>query len=319
MTIDHEVRILTQDDYPLWDILVLKSPQGTIFHSSKWIKTCAELSSTKEILYGFFRNDNLEGGCSVYSYKKYRRFSIAVSNASMTPYGGYILMPYESSKVRENEKISNTIISEINKELIKKFHYIKIVNSPGISDIRPFVWNRWKPSIYYAYFFDLNDHIEENLSKNVRRTIRKGQKLDITIKKENDPDLYYTLYCKTYEKQHLTPPVSKKFLFKMINFIISNNLGEMWIARTPTGEPAAAEIVIWDNKFAHRWSAASDAHFKDTGAVSLLLFEIFQDLFQRGFREINLMAGNTPYLTEFISSFNPRLVPYYGVEKFLIF
>lgn len=28
------------------------------------------------------------------------------------------------------------------------------------------------------------------------------------------------------------------------------------------------------------------------------------------------MSANTPHLTKFISSFNPRLVPYYGVEKF---
>ncbi len=27
------------------------------------------------------------------------------------------------------------------------------------------------------------------------------------------------------------------------------------------------------------------------------------------------MAGNTPHLSMFISSFNPELVPYYGVEK----
>lgn len=32
--------------------------------------------------------------------------------------------------------------------------------------------------------------------------------------------------------------------------------------------------------------------------------------------KINLMAGNTPHLTKFISSFNPNLLPYYSVENF---
>lgn len=39
------------------------------------------------------------------------------------------------------------------------------------------------------------------------------------------------------------------------------------------------------------------------------------DLKSRDFKEINLMAANTPHLTKFISSFNPVLVPYYKVEK----
>jgi len=35
----------------------------------------------------------------------------------------------------------------------------------------------------------------------------------------------------------------------------------------------------------------------------------------RGFKEINLMAANTPHLAKFISSFNPELVAYYSVDK----
>ena len=87
------------------------------------------------------------------------------------------------------------------------------------------------------------------------------------------------------------------------------------IAETPSGEVASAEIVIWDNKRAYRWSAASHTYFKDTGETSLLLYEIFQDLKKKGFKEINLMAANTQQLAKFIASFNPKLISYYGVEK----
>lgn len=315
MATNDEVRILTHDEYPLWDALTMKSPQGTIFHSSKWISTCAELSLKKECLYGFFKNNDLVAGCAIYSDKKYLLLPTAISTAPLTPYGGYIFSPIENTKVRENEQFRNMIISRINTELTKEFDYINIVHSPSFSDIRPFAWDGWNSSIQYTYYFNLENNIEGSISKKVRNTIRKSQKFGIILKKESDPDLYYHLMIKTYEKQHLAQPVSKNFLIKMIDMIISNNLGEMWIARTPNGEPAAAEIVIWDAYRAHRWSAASDAQFKDTGATSHLLFEIFQDLQKRGFHEINLMAGNTPQLTKFISSFNPRLVPYYCVEK----
>ncbi len=294
----------------------MKSPQGTIFQTTKWITKSAELSLKKEILYGFFKNDNLIAGCSVYAEKKYSFLKTAVSTVPMTPYGGYIFTPFESTKIRENEHIKNNVISAINNEMIKKFDYIKIINTEGIFDIRPFIYDRWRTSIHYTYFFNLDGNIEEKASKKVRNTIRKSLKNGINVKKETDSNLYYRLYCKTFERQNLIPPVSERFFSQMIELIISNNLGEMWIARTPTEEPAAGEIIIWDNKRAHRWSAVSDPVYKDSGATSQLLFEIFSDLQKRGIHEINLMAGNTPQLTKFVSSFNPRLIPYYAIEKF---
>jgi len=311
---EYEVRILSRDEYPLWDELVIKSPQGTIFHLSKWIIKCAELISKNEIIYGFFKNGALVAGCSIYSGKILSFLSLATSTAPMTPYGGYVFAPFESSKVRENELQYKKVISAINSEIERRYEYINIVNSPEIRDIRPFSWNGWKTNIYYTYSFKLDNKVEDNVSRNVRRTVNKAKKLGITVKKECDPYLYYHLNCKTYEKQHLKSPVSKKFLINMIDFIISTNIGEMWIARTPDGDPVAAEIIIWDNKCAHRWSAASDPQFNDTGAISFLLIEIFKDLQKRGFNKINLMAGNTLHLTKFISSFNPDLVPYYGLK-----
>ena len=314
MVVDHDVRILTPDDYPLWDELATESPQGTIFHSSTWLRTYASLISKKEILYGYFKDENLAGGCSVFSDKKNHMLSAAESTGRMTPYGGYILSRSESSKVRENERTCATIIRTINNEMVKRFDTISIINSPGFSDIRPFIWNNWNASVFYAYFFNVEGIIEEKISKKVWWAVRKAQKSGISVKRENEPDLYYQLFQKTFEKHHMPPPVSKNFLNQMIEMILANNMGEMWIARTPTGQPAAAEIVIWDNKCAHRWSAASDPQFKDMGATSLLLFEIFQDLQKKNFTKINLMAANTPSLTKYISSFNPELTPYYGIE-----
>jgi hypothetical protein len=312
---DNQVRKLTQDEYPLWDAIVEKSPQGTIFHSSAWIRKCSELLLKKGILYGFFKNKNLVGGCSIYSNQRLPFLSIATSTEIMIPYGGYIFSPAGSSKVHKNESSRNKIITGINNELIKTFDYINIRNSPAFIDIRPFIWNGWQSSVHYTYFLNLEGDFAGKISRKIHQTIRKSQKLGITFKKETDLDLCYLLIVKTYEKQHLVPPVSKNFIKQIIDLIISKNIGEMWVARTSTGEPAAAEIIMWDNKRAHRWIAASDAKFKNTGATSLLMFEIFQDLQTRGFREINLMCANEPYLAEFVSKFQPRLIPYYSVER----
>jgi len=310
---DSNVRILTKTEYPLWDELITKSPQGTIFHTSSWITKNAELSKKKERIYGYFINENLVAGCPIYSAKKYHFLNTGISNLPMTPYGGFVLSSPQNS-IRKLEQTQNMIISELTTELIKDFNYIKIINSPNFFDIRQFIWTGWKSSIYYAYFLSLNENFEKKFSRNIIRFIQKAKKLGIRVEKEYNPDLYYELYKKTYDRKSLESPFSKNMLIEMMDMIISKNIGEMWIAKTPNGEMAAADLVIWDTHFAHRWSAVSDAQFNETGAVSLLLNEVFQDLKYRGFHEINLFSANTPHLTNFITAFNPTLKPYYGIE-----
>lgn len=308
-------RIITYDEYPQWDELVRKSPQGTIFHTSKWMSTCSELSSKRGIIFGYFKKDQLLGGCLVYFHKRYNYLSIATSNAQLTPYGGFVLAPLEHLKVREKESIQFEIISAINKEMIQMFDTITLVNSPELSDIRPFTSQGWSEQVKYLYMKSLKQDILFNVSSQVRKNIRKAQNFGITVKKEYNPDLFWVLTKKTYEKQNMPTPFQKEYLFGLMTMLIHNNLGEMWIAWTADGEPASADFIIWDQKQAHRWMAASDEQFKETSATSLLIFKIFEDLQKRDFHNVNMMSGNLSNLSAFSSSFSPELIPYYKVEK----
>jgi hypothetical protein len=310
-----EVRELKKDEYKIWDELVEKSPHGTIFHNSSWLTIHNELLNKKLKIYGCFENEELVSGCSLYVYKS-RFFKTASSTIEMTPYGGVVLAQLPSSKVREQEQTYRDIIKSLCIVFDNEhFDHIQITNSPDFMDIRPFTWNGWDSWIHYAYYFNLGNEIEKSVSKKARNTVRKAIKNNIAIEKLSNPSVFYKLFSITFERQNLKSPVTEKFFENMIDMLESKNVGEMWIAETPSGEVASAEIVIWDNKRAYRWTAASHTDFKETGATSLLLYEIFQDLKKKGFKEINLMAANTPQLAKFISSFNPKLVPYYSVEK----
>ena len=311
-----EVRELKKEEYKMWDELVERSPHGTIFHKSFWLTTSSEMLNKKLKIYGCFEKDILVGGCSLYTYKIKRFFKMASSTIEMTPYGGVILAPSTSTKVREQEQTYRDIIKPLCNAFDKEhFDHIQITNSPDFIDIRPFTWNGWDGRILYAYYLNLDTDIEKSISRDVGRSIRKAIKNDITIKRSNKPLIFYKLFSMTFERQNLKPPVTEKFFENMIDMLESKNVGKMWIAETPSGEEASAEIVIWDNKRAYGWSAATHTELRKTGAYSLLLFNVFKDMQNRGFKEINLMAANTPQLAEFIASFNPKLVSYYSVEK----
>lgn len=153
------------------------------------------------------------------------------------------------------------------------------------------------------------------MPKNMKTITRKANENGIQIKKKVDIQRFYELINQTYERQQLIPPAQLDFFEKIMDFLHKSHQGEMWIAEMPTGEVAAADIIIWDNKRAHRWAATTDPDLKSHNATSLLLHNIFQDLKSRDFKEINLMSGNTPKLTKFITGFNPELVPYYIVTS----
>jgi hypothetical protein len=306
-------RVLNEDELREWDSLLTSSPQSTVFHKSIWLTTCGKLSNKKVLIMGEFEDDSLIGGCPLF-IKNFPAFKVAYGSEKMTPYGGFILRHSESTKVREREKTSFSAFASMSDGISNiKFDHITIINSPALQDIRPFIERGWNPILYYTYILSLKGDIERDISKNVRRTMRKAQKENITIKKYYDKNIYWDLNMETYKRQGTIPPFSKEYLHGLLEMIMQNNLGEMWIAETDTGEPASAEVLVWDENMAYRWSAASDTKFLDTGAVSLLMFSVFLDLKERNFGMINLLGGNVPKISKFISSFNPSLVPYFGI------
>jgi lipid II:glycine glycyltransferase (peptidoglycan interpeptide bridge formation enzyme) len=147
--------------------------------------------------------------------------------------------------------------------------------------------------------------------QNIRKAIREG----IIIKRYYDLSMYYELFSMTFERRNLKTPVSSSFFYKIFEFLKATDSGDMLIAETPSGEVACAEILTWDNKRAYDWSSASHTELRNSGASSLLQYEACNYLKKRGFKEFNVMRANTPSFVQFITGFNPMLMPYYGVEK----
>lgn len=310
---DIEIREIESSEYKLWDSLVEKSPQGTVFHTSDWLTVCSNSLNEKLKIYAFFENEKLIGGCPIFFHKLKHIFSIASSSCSMTPYCGLLWEKNPTDHVRKQEKTQNDCILYFCEILKKqKIDFISLSNSPDFIDIRPFIWNSWHGSIRYTYYLDLNNM---KLSTDARRNIKKAIQNEIIIEQSNDIESYYNLFKETFSRQGLNPPASKDFINDIFNMLHSSSKGEMWIAKTKEGELVAAEIFVFDRKMPHRWTAATSTKLRNTGAYILLLNTVFNNFKERGYNEVNLMAANTPQLSEFITGFNPNLVPYYKVEK----
>jgi len=308
-----EVRELGVNEFASWDELVHKSPHGTIFHSSFWLTACSRALGKTLKIYGCFRNGRLIAGCSLFVLGSRR----ADSTIRMTPYGGYVMAPLETGSVRRQEDANAIIVGCLTQTLLEQgFLSLSMSNPPGYIDVRPFLWTGWDVKVYYTYYFDLEGELEERVSKEVRWAARKAVKNNIKVSMLEKPDVskYDALFSMTFARKALTQPAPSGFLQEMFRAVAYEGAGEMWVAETPNGDLASAEVILRDSRRAYRWSAASHTDYRDTGATSLLLCEILKDLQKRKFKEIDLMAANTPVLAKFVASFNPQLVPFYRVE-----
>lgn len=233
----------------------------------------------------------------------------------LTPYGGVITSRMDGAKQRKKDlHIQKITVSILEHVAQKRFDHVSLVNSPGLMDIRAFKHGGWEPEVYYTYILPLDRDVFEPASKDVRQNIRKAQKLGIYSIEKFEPDILWDLTVRTFAKQGKTPFTSRAHFVDLLKMIHQKGIGEMRIANAPSGEAVAADVTVWDTKMAHSWSAAASPEYLSTGAASLLCYDLFNSLKERNHKRINMMSGNIPQLSTFVSSFNPQLVPYYGAR-----
>ena len=310
-----EVIEIEGKDLDKWDKLVDSSVQGTIFQKTDWLFSFRDNSNARLKIYGCFHQGDLVGGCAVFVRNK-ALFKEAVSTMNMMPYNGVLLSPdpskHQNSRNDRAWKIIKTLIDAMGNEHFQK---ISLRNSYDFVDIRPFLWNGWTGSIYYTHTLDLSDNILSNMDKSGRQCYQKGLKGKFAIKKLADPQAYYKLLEMTLIKKGVKHFPTVDLFNRVLGANGHKPLAEMWVAQAPTGEIASSQIIAFDAKRAYIWSEATHTNYRGSGSNCLLQQEVYKDLFARDFKEVDIFRGNVPQLAVYASHLNPRLTPYFVVEK----
>ncbi|EHQ34386.1 GNAT family N-acetyltransferase [Methanoplanus limicola] len=306
-------KILESSEYQAWDELVQESSSGTIFSNSEWLKLTSESLNSDLSIYGCFIENDIVAGCPIFTKRYKKLLKIGSNTEGMMPYSGIVIKDYPKENIRKYERNQNDILRALRIHLEKlNLPYIIIKNPIGISDIREFKWNNWNDKVYYTYLLDLNNL---NYSRDVKRNIKKALGNEIFIEESKDIDAYFSLFEHTFKHQGLNTPVDNNYLSKMFKYISDNDKGKMFVSKTKEDQWVAAEIFVHDSNYVHRWTAATDINLRKTGGYHLLLDHAFNYFKEKGFGTMNLMAGNTTQLTEFITGFNPSLKTYLSIEK----
>lgn len=309
-----QVRELVPSEFKKWDQLVEKTQPGTQFHTSDWLEIYRDVLSKDIRIYGCFRDDELVGGCPIFVKRFKGVFKVASSISSMTDYCGPLISESLSSKTRERVQESHEILNSLREFLsMQGFDSIHLKFSPGFEDIRPFTWNGWDSKVHYTHYLDLKENVDDNISRTIRKDLKSATKAGLETRKWSDPETYYSLLSKVYERQKLKIPLPRKFFERVFDLIRKKDIGYMLVSENPEGEAVAAHLTLYGKKSTIGWSSARDPSFNLRGTNTLLYYNEFLDLQSRNFEYMNVMAGNVPRFAEFIMAFSPKLVPYYSV------
>ncbi len=258
-------------DFALWDKFVETSPQGTLFSSTKW----CQLFNDPFSIYGCYKGEELQGGLIGFHTDK-GFFS-----------GGYPVTQFQGILLKPGLEDKYSITEELIKSVPDK---ATILNSYLLPDIRPMLWEGWKPIIRYTYVIKNPDIAR--LEKDTRYDILhdKQECWDGTVSE------FYPLYGVTFKRKKLLVPVSFEWMLKFADAFNPS------IKMTPSN----AAMTIEDNKRAYYIFGASDG----SKSSARIVWEAIKDK-----PEVDTVGANNKEIALYKRGFGGCLTPYLGATN----
>ncbi len=228
-----EVKPITK--YCEWDSFVEKSPQGTVFSTTKWMN----LFDEPYFIYGYYKGNNLMGGIAGFSH-----------NQIITPFQGILVAPVEgkyTTIMSLHNEVADALIGVLPSEFTNHYTY---------PDMRPFLWKGFKVGIRYTYVVTGESEWDKQTKYDVTHC-------DVEIIESDDIDYFDKLYGITFERKGLKRTAPSHVIKRVYQKIPAR----MYMAE----DKSSAVILIFDSKRAYYILGASDGSGTSSKCLAVAL------------------------------------------------
>ena len=259
------------------------------------------------------KNGNIQGFLP-YILTKKKTFSL-IRPPMLTPYQGVWLNYPKGQKNTSKLSFEKEVISDIINALPQTDAFQqKFI--PEFTNWLPFYWADFNQTTRYTYIIDdlsSSDKIFEDFRDNIRREIRKAEK-SLIMETISDINLLYELKRDVYRANNEGYPISKDLLERVNNYCLENNCGELIAAKDIKGKIHSILLYVWDENSAYYLHGGTNADFKTSGSMSLLLWEAIKRSSSKT-KAFNFEGSMMESIERYFRAFGGKQVPYFEISK----
>ena len=227
------------------------------------------------------------------------------------------------SKITEVARAEKCVFVRIRPQLSASEENAKILKDAGLKE------SPMHLAAEHTVMIGLDAPEEEMLARMRRQTryeVRRADKLGIKVEKSDSEEIFkefHAVQMETAKRQNFIPPNLDVLMAEREAF--GDNI-QIYVAKTPEGEPVAYGLIIGDGREAEYYEAAStDLNRKLPGAYALL-WRAMRDLKKAGYERFNLWgiapAGQPNHryagVTTFKTGFGGEVVEYVPAHDIVI-
>lgn len=259
------------------------------------------------------RNDEIVASLPYYKMKKFI-FDV-IDMPKLTPsMGVWISYPsnqkYTTKLSYEKENFKALIDSLPHFDAFyQHFHW-------SITNWMPFHWQGFKQSTDYTYIIENTQDVVQifsNFRENIRREIRKAEKV-LTVVAEEDIDKFYQIHKKTFDRQQMSNPYPLELIKRLDEACIIRNCRKMWFAIDDIGQVHSAIYVVWDLKAVYYLMGGGDPLLRTSGATSLLMWQAIKEASEQN-KQFDFVGSMIEPIDRFFRGFGAIQKPYLQISK----
>lgn len=295
------------------------------FHLPSALKVIREHATGELQLYGGFKGERaVELLPVLVNDRAVGRTVLSPPPGMGIPRLGPIMMS-ASPKQRKREKVNERFVEGIVDQLAlhSRGTLFRMVTSTSYPDPRPYRWSGLTVEPEFTYHLDVagrtSDDVLGSFSRDLRKDIRKGQELDITVDTEGIDAAreIHASVANRYEEQGKTFALSWPFVRDIVEAF--DDRARVYVARDPDGEFRNGMVFLYSNDAVYSWMGGTRDSYEGVSTKSLVQWKMLTGLIEAPHVEsvtrYDLSGANTRRLCEYKSGYGGTLVPYYRVES----
>lgn len=282
-----------------------------VFNSAVWLKNYPEETIFQCVILN--KNNDIIG-CFIYYQFKKMNFKCIITPPFSPNVDLFFVNPSESivGSNSFHKDLLNTVADYFDGLNVS---YINLNLPDKIIDTQPFIWKHYLSRNRYSYLIDLSktkDQLWDSLATEKRKSVNKALKDGLEIKEVVNPELVYSLVCKSLERNELT---KNRNIIRNILFSFATPQNSMAFVAYHHGLPLGATFCVISANKAIYLFGGFDSENKHHGAGVSCMWHSIMKAKELGLEMFDFEGSMNPAIERYYREFGGNLTPYFNVQK----